>query len=179
MNSNDSRFGHPEFQTPSAATRLPNLNPQSVSPTAQPGGFWIRFLASFIDGIIVGVATIPVSIVMSILNVWVMRTSGGLGMTILSSVASYAVNMVIVYFYYGWFYSQKGATPGKMIFGLKVLDAETGVHLTYWRAFFRETLGKFLSGITLLIGFIMAGFRQDKRSLHDFIFNTQVLRFKQ
>ena len=39
-----------------------------------------------------------------------------------------------------------------------------------------ETVGKFLSALILMIGFIMAGFRQDKRALHDLLFRTQVLR---
>ena len=42
------------------------------------------------------------------------------------------------------------------------------------KAGLRETVGKFVSAIVLLIGYLMAAFRQDKRALHDFLFSSQV-----
>jgi len=95
-------------------------------------------------------------------------------MAALLTVGSYVISFGIPLFYYVWFYKNKGATPGKMLMRLRVSRADTGTNLTYWRAFFRETIGKFLSAIVLCIGFLLVVFRQDKRALHDLLFNTQV-----
>ena len=78
--------------------------------------------------------------------------------------------------YYGWFYSRRGASPGKMVMGLKIVDAQTGLYLSPMRAFFRETLGKTISAIPFLIGFLVAAFRIDHKALHDLIFDTTVVR---
>ena len=50
-----------------------------------------------------------------------------------------------------------------------------GSPLTYARAFGRHW-GKFLSSITLLIGYIIAAFDSEKRALHDRICDTRVVR---
>lgn len=84
--------------------------------------------------------------------------------------------LVIVFFYYGWFYSERGATPGKMALELEVVADTSGRRIGYWRAFLRETLGKFISGLPLLLGFIIAGLRSDRRALHDLIFETRVVK---
>lgn len=81
----------------------------------------------------------------------------------------------IVYAYYGWFYSQKGASPGKLLMGLQVVKSDTGRFLTYWQAFFRESIGKLISGLVLGFGFLIAAFRADHRALHDMIFDTRVI----
>ena len=44
---------------------------------------------------------------------------------------------------------------------------------------YRETVGKFLSGVILSIGFIMAGIDKEKRALHDMLCDTRVIYAKQ
>jgi uncharacterized RDD family membrane protein YckC len=72
--------------------------------------------------------------------------------------------------------SSKQATVGKMVFGLVVTDTQ-GARLSFLHATGRH-FAKFLSALTLLIGYIMAAFTERKQALHDFIAGTYVLRGK-
>jgi uncharacterized RDD family membrane protein YckC len=136
----------------------------------KPAGFWIRFLAALVDGIIVACIEFPVDRIIGVdLN--------NLDFS-LKSLASFVVSFTVIFFYFGWFYKNKGATPGKILMGIRVININNGKNLGYVRTFFRETLGKLCSGVIFFIGFIMAGFRSDKRALHDLIFDTQVLQKK-
>lgn len=69
------------------------------------------------------------------------------------------------------FLSIFGTTPAKKLFKIYILDATGTRPLNPVRALGRE-LGKYLSAIILLIGYIMAAFRTDKRALHDLIGGT-------
>ena len=158
----------------------PAVSGMAVAST-QPGGFWRRFAAVIIDGFCLGLMLLPINMLILFMT-GMLNTNPGLtgegvamGAIMAGVILPWLIRLVAMFFYYGWFYNQKGATPGKMVLGLKVVDSTTGIHLNYWQTFFRETIGKFLSGIILLIGFIMAGIRQDKKALHDILFNTQVL----
>ncbi len=120
-------------------------------------GFWIRFLAIFIDSIIL-------NIVGGILGKILGPGIGGF--------LSFAVN--IAYFIY--FIGSSGQTPGKMVCGIKVINAD-GTELDYTRAFLRW-LGYIISTLTIGIGYIIAGFDDEKRALHDRIFETRVVYIK-
>jgi uncharacterized RDD family membrane protein YckC len=73
-----------------------------------------------------------------------------------------------------WFVGKYGATLGKMACKIKIVVAD-GSSVTYLRAFGRH-FGKWLSSIILGIGFIMAAFDEEKRTLHDRICETRVIR---
>ena len=78
--------------------------------------------------------------------------------------------------YYGFFYTQKGASIGKLALGLEVIDARTGRYLSFWSAILRETIGKTFSFLICMIGFLMAALRYDRRAFHDLLFETVVVR---
>jgi uncharacterized RDD family membrane protein YckC len=59
------------------------------------------------------------------------------------------------------------ATPGKLLFGIRVTDLQ-GRPLTFVRASFRN-LGKLLSEFTYWVGYFMAGFSPRKQALHDYL----------
>ena len=68
----------------------------------------------------------------------------------------FLVLQAVTFIYFGWFYREKGATPGKMIFGLEIsTDAALrgDERLSYIRSYLRESIGKFLSTILLCMGF--------------------------
>jgi uncharacterized RDD family membrane protein YckC len=73
-----------------------------------------------------------------------------------------------------FFLGRFGATPGKMVCGLRVVRP-TGEKITYLRAFGRFFACQ-LSGLILCIGYIMAAFDSQKRALHDHICDTRVVR---
>jgi uncharacterized RDD family membrane protein YckC len=73
-----------------------------------------------------------------------------------------------------WFVGKYGATPGKMACKIEVVTADAG-QVSYLRAFARH-FAKWISGFTLGIGYLMAAFDDQKRSLHDRICDTRVIR---
>lgn len=123
----------------------------------RPAGFWVRFFAVVIDGI-----------VLAAIN-WLVRGVFG-------DVFGALISFVVTFFYFGWFYSEKGASPGKMVFDLQVVNAHSLQRVGYLRAFGRETIGRTLSSIALFIGYFIALFRKDRRALHDLIFDTRVVQ---
>lgn len=152
----------------------------SVAPAFGAGamnyaGFWIRFAAKFIDGLIFMVILgIPVGILM-----FTMISSGGRGggptpeMTILLQAVLQIGSIAVAVAYNTFFNGKYGATPGKMAVGLKVVGAE-GQSITYMRAFGRAWAEQ-LSGLVCYIGYIIAAFDSEKRTLHDHICSTRVV----
>lgn len=158
-----------------SVTQRAGTTPDGPAHTYVPGGFWVRFVANFVDGFILGFIQFPVTFGIGLYMAY-REVQGDPLHPLLQMVITYPISFTVIFFYYGWFYANKGATPGKMLLKLRVIHDETGGNLTYGRAFAREVLGKFFSFLTLGIGFIIAGFRADKRALHDFICTTRVLR---
>jgi uncharacterized RDD family membrane protein YckC len=147
------------------------LQQGAVAQNFVPGGFWIRLVATFVDNIIINILLFPVGLVLGVVLVLVGGKYSGLAIEAITRLAGLAIMFV----YYGYFYAHKGATPGKMLCKLKVINVDTGANIGWGRAFLRETFGKFFSAIIIGVGFIMAGLRRDKRALHDFLAGTQVI----
>ena len=68
----------------------------------------------------------------------------------------------------------KGATPGKKILHIKIVDAKTFKDISNQQAITRS-LGYIPSTLLLGLGFLIIIFRKDKRSLHDILANTAVI----
>lgn len=144
------------------------------------GGFWIRFVATLIDGLLLGVVVgIPMGLLQfAVLGLGPPPPAPGqppdlsyLGQAQLFNVISMVINVS----YYALMESSKyQATLGKMALGLKVVDAY-GRRISVARAYGRE-LAKILSALICLIGYIMAGFSAKKQALHDLIAGTLVVK---
>jgi len=134
------------------------------------GGFWVRVLAYIID-------IIPLGAVGAILAV-------ATGQPLVdadpaASGVSFAdlLGLVIgIAYFVGFESSSLQATPGKMALGLIVTDTD-GRRISPARALGRY-FAKILSGLILLIGYIMIAFTDRKQGLHDMIAGTLVLRAK-
>jgi len=136
--------------------------------TVAYGGFWIRFAAKLLDGIILGV----VSGVIAAFNGALIQTASpdvALGMMMVNWVIGMAVGIAYATYFVGKF----GATPGKMACGLRIMMSD-GARVTYMRAFGRF-FAEYLSMITLYIGYLMAAFDDEKRTLHDRVCDTRVI----
>ena len=70
--------------------------------------------------------------------------------------------------------SAKQATVGKLAMGIVVTDLNGG-RITPVTALLRY-VGRFVSAITLMVGYIMAAFTEKKQALHDIIASTLVLK---
>ncbi len=73
------------------------------------------------------------------------------------------------------FYAKTGATIGKRIMRIKALSTETKGNLKPWQGVYRETVGHYLSGLLLGLGFLVSLFNREKRAFHDYVFQTVVV----
>ena len=88
---------------------------------------------------------------------------------------SMTINIVGQWLYFSLMESSSWqATLGKKALGLYVTDLE-GNRITFARATGRY-FAKLISSLTLLIGYIMAGFTEKKQALHDMIAGCLVMR---
>ena len=155
---------------------------EGVAPAAAQlyAGFWIRFGAYLIDTMILAVvgSILQLAFTGSMLNMPEVKPGMQPAEIFAPMLAAMGfvtlLNMAIAACYEGFFIGKTGATPGKMIAGLKVVRAD-GSPVGTGRAFGRY-FAKILSSLTLLIGFIMAGFDSQKRALHDMICDTRVVK---
>lgn len=129
-------------------------------------GFWIRFIASFIDGILFG-------FIYGVIFYIYLKLSNGqpINLDIVQLINTTLTMVIVVYLWKSW----NGQTPGKKLMGIKVVSGKNDLgKLTTGQAILRY-LGYFLSSIIFCLGFIMVAFRKDKRGLHDLIANTYVI----
>jgi uncharacterized RDD family membrane protein YckC len=139
--------------------------PSTGQRTLNYAGFWIRFAAVFIDGII-----------FSVFFYGLLFALGGF-MDPTAIMVSYAFALFggIAYFV-GMEASSKQATLGKMAVGIKVGD-EFGNRISVGKALGRY-FSKIISGLILYIGYMMAGWDAKKQALHDKIAGTYVFYSK-
>ncbi|MBN9091102.1 MAG: RDD family protein [Reyranella sp.] len=134
------------------------------APATGYGGLAIRAVAGMIDGIAVG-AVAAAAIVLLGSKLAIPFRFG----------PEFALASVLV----GWLYfgllesSDYGATLGKWILGLRVVDDQGG-RISFLRASGRF-FAKFISALILTIGFIMVALTDRKRALHDILAGTLVV----
>lgn len=136
----------------------------AVTGQREYAGFWTRFAAVFIDGIIMQIA----GFVIGLLIGFVLRGNDS------APIVASGISMIMALAYEIYFIGKSGATPGKMALKIRVIRAD-GSPLGYGLATGRY-FAKFLSAFILLIGYIMAAFDEEKRALHDRICDTRVVR---
>lgn len=133
-------------------------------------GFWIRFLAVFVDGLILAVVSLFYSPFISMAG---LDAHDPTRVFVVFGILT-AIGFLIRMAYETWFIGRFGATPGKMVCHLKVVRPD-GRPLTYQRSLGRFC-AKTLNDFTLLIGYIICGFDDEKRALHDRICDTRVVK---
>jgi uncharacterized RDD family membrane protein YckC len=148
------------------------------APAFRYAGFWRRFVAMIID-----------SLVFSPIVVIFVLTSGMFGFLLhprddfegvgaamfgLSILAFGVVLFAGSWLYHTWMESSRyQATLGKMALGIIVTDLE-GRRITFARANGRF-FGKWISGMIMNIGYLMAAFTEKKQALHDILAGCLVI----
>ena len=82
----------------------------------------------------------------------------------------------VTYFVLFTYYT--GTTLGKKAMNLRVVNEDGSQKLNLIDVIYRETVGRFLCGLSVGIGYIMAGVDREKRGLHDMLCDTRVIYAK-
>jgi uncharacterized RDD family membrane protein YckC len=110
-------------------------------------GFWRRFGASLIDGIILGVVNGALT--------------AGLKAT------GYALGLLISLAYYTYMEGRpEGQTLGKMALGIRVISLADGAAIGFGRAAVRW-IGRFVSSVVILLGYLWMLWDPEKQTWHD------------
>lgn len=151
-------------------------------------GFWIRFVAIIIDGIIISIVRafliIPFLAMLGISFATGFENFDSNNMedlmpliaTIMAAAGALMLISTIIWVLYGTLMeaSKYQATVGKLAVGLVVTDMN-GTKLDFSKSLVRN-IGKLLSNFIMLIGYIMAAFTEKKQGLHDIIAGTLVVK---
>jgi uncharacterized RDD family membrane protein YckC len=126
----------------------PGLGPVTGrGPSGPRAGFWRRFAAALLDGIIVGIAF-------------------GILYAALKGVG-YALGILIGIAYFVYFEGgPTGQTLGKKALGIRVIDFATGGPIGHGRAFIRY-IGRIASEIPILLGYFWMLWDKEKQTWHD------------
>lgn len=143
-----------------------------LDPPVVYAGFFRRWLALIVDGLILGIPIVIVAVVVGLAGGAGNRDANAAGELIQGIY--YLLYFLVAPFYYALQESSSAqATLGKRLLGIKVTD------LTGKRIGFGNALGRWfaaaLSYLTLYIGFLMAAFTTRKQALHDFAAGTLVV----
>lgn len=155
------------------------------TPTRTYAGFWLRFVAAIIDSVIVGAVSgalfFPLMALTGLGTVFNgIKEHGQPDPAAIIAMLSSMPLLIGIAVAGKWLYfaycesSEWQATPGKKVLNLTVTDMD-GNRISFARASGRF-FAKYISGFTLLIGYIMAGFTEKRQALHDMIAGCLVLR---
>lgn len=164
--------GVPGQSTPQLPAYQPGYADQSAYSASAVGSYASigrRFGALFIGGAIGAIIQLPGHIISEVISesgeIEVAATGGLVALIFfLAAVAFFLYNVYLL--------GRDGATIGKKILKLQVLD-QSGQPLGFGRALLRE-LCKFISALPCYLGFIWAIWDAEKQAWHDKILSTHV-----
>lgn len=131
-----------------------------------------RFVALFIDGLIVGV---PMMIVLIIAIAAIVTTKNeNAFMVLLPFIWLWALAAMPVY--EGIMLSKRGQTFGKMAMKIKVVRLD-GSDITVGQAWGRAAMRAVMQSCLALVNYLPAFFTQEKTALHDMVASTRVVNW--
>jgi uncharacterized RDD family membrane protein YckC len=122
--------------------------------TSARAGFWRRFAAAFIDGLVIGIVSYILQLALG---------SAGSALTFLLGIG-----------YYTYFHGSTGQTPGNAALSIRVVGKDDGAPVGYGRAFVRWLVA-IVSGIVLLLGYLWMLWDSEKQTWHDKAANAVVV----
>lgn len=137
-------------------------------------GFWVRLAAYMIDSIIVTVGLLVVRLA------WI-AVGAIISGTILDGnvLFHYSLKDIVLYIFKVMYFILltwcTGTTIGKRLMNLRVVPADRNEKLSFVDVLYRETVGRFLCGISIWIGYIIVGIDKEKRGFHDMLCDTRVV----
>jgi len=149
------------YQTPDAELASENIE------DVEYAGFWLRVVASLLDSIIVLIAIMPLYFLVVDFDVILAGGNGGFAGAFVSNI----LPSILVVAFWIW----KGATPGKMILKIRIIDAKTGEKIGAGQSILRY-IGYFVSMLPLFLGIIWVAFDKKKQGWHDKIAGVVVVK---
>ncbi|MDR0664226.1 MAG: RDD family protein [Helicobacteraceae bacterium] len=126
----------------------------------KPAGFWARFTASLVD---IFMILVPLVFAINLAIGYEKRP------LIAWSAQTALLALIVISFWV-----RKGYTPGKKYMRLIVLDSKTDKTMYIWQACWRFVC-ECVSFISI-VGVLLPAFRKDKKTLHDLLSRTRVVR---
>ncbi|HTW94542.1 MAG TPA: RDD family protein [Tepidisphaeraceae bacterium] len=173
-------YAAPQYGMPAGGMRPQSPYPLLYARSTRYAGFWLRVVAVFIDWIVL---MIPGSMIVRNTFLWPnfrLPAPGSTAPPIIPTLTPASSAAGLTMLVAAWLYfalmesSALQGTLGKLALGLKVTDMQ-GQRISFGRATGRY-FGKFVSGLILYIGFLMAAFTARKQALHDLMAETLVVR---
>jgi uncharacterized RDD family membrane protein YckC len=173
---------------PEFLSRVMASGAAGASPLAwRFGGFWIRFGARFIDGLVLGV---PVVILAAVFIPNLIRARTQAGNPANAPNPALAISFLVTFFlvmllaggcYEILMLKYRSATLGKTACGLKVMRSD-GRRLSWGVCFGRFFMWNvvtsgipYINSVLMLVTAIMLGVDDQKRALHDRVCDTRVI----
>ena len=129
-------------------------------------GFWRRFAANFLDGLVLGMAY---NVVNKILHA-IASLSG----TAYPGFSEWMLCTIIFWAYMIWLKGYRGATPGYYALGIRIISID-GTQVNVKQIIIR-IISSFLSAISFGLGYIWITVDADRQAWHDKIAGTYVIR---
>lgn len=158
----------PPLPAPVPGAAFTDTSFPDVALSSEPAGFWRRVGAHLIDGFILNVFVFFASFLAGLIVG--MTGAQPTGAAILGGT----VGLLLPMLYCVSFWVKKGATPGKMMLGIRVVR-EDGGELTGGQSFVRY-LGYIPSSLFLGLGYLWMIWDSESRCWHDMMAGTRVLR---
>jgi len=172
----DSEVSVPSTSSPIATPSTPVHTEKPAVFEEKPGGIRKRFSASVFDNLIL---SIPLNLFYSLIllfseqNLFTQNT--------LLNLSYYGLLLLSTFVYFVYFNVNKGTTPGKKIYGMKIVDINTKNNLSYKNAFIRALTNRipisvpFIGYLYGFINFLVMVSSTQRRGIHDKLSRSQVL----
>ena len=134
-----------------------------VEPPKEYAGFWRRFVGFSLDSIVL---MLPYALL-----VYLLTDYWGINIVVASALST----LLLAFIYEGYMISRRGTTFGKDWVGIRVLRNSSGENLSFVRAGTRS-LARYLSWLTVYVGFLIQPFTKHRQALHDFVVDSVVVR---
>ena len=136
-------------------------------PQVEYAGFWVRFLASVLDSVLLVLILVPLLMLIYGPRILFATESPGFAYNLIN----YGLPIIAVII----FWQYRSATPGKIMMGIYIVDEITLGQPSFGRLVLRY-FGYYVSILPLLLGFIWVAFDKRKQGFHDKIARTLVIK---
>lgn len=155
-------------------------------------GFFVRLAAYLMDWCIVGIGLLAVRVPFFIASI-----SNSEGLLVKDMIFQYSIADMVLYLLTACYFILTtyftGGTIGKHAMSLRVIrvkdekekeqaditeeEEDLYARPSFFEVVYRETVGKFLSGVIMSLGYLMIFIQKDKRGLHDILADTAVVYY--